>query len=304
MWEKVRVFLWRLIFMPYYRFLYYKTKQERKRLCILNSLETVLYIVNNKCSVARYGDGEFQMIGHYLNSKSQEEFQIDTFQEYDSLLAQKLLYVFRNEVHNLLVCVPYSYKDSTVYKGYGRTFYERDWLLRKTLLLGEKNKLFGDSCFTRFFLERTDIEFLNYISLLKLIWDKRRLLIVEGKQSRLGVGNDLFDNAVSIQRILCPAINAFSKYDEILSEIKKYSKEYLCLLALGHTATVLTFDLSVLGYQAIDIGHVDVEYEWFRMGAIKKVAVPNKYVNEVKEGRISTELSDRTYEEQIISIID
>lgn len=38
--------------------------------------------------------------------------------------------------------------------------------------------------------------------------------------------------------------------------------------------------------QIIDIGHIDVEYEWYLMGATKKTAIPNKYVNEVQEGRI------------------
>ena len=38
------------------------------------------------------------------------------------------------------------------------------------------------------------------------------------------------------------------------------------LIALGQTATVLAYDLSEAGLQAIDPGHVDVEYEWYRMG--------------------------------------
>ena len=42
------------------------------------------------------------------------------------------------------------------------------------------------------------------------------------------------------------------------------------LLPLGPAATVLAYDLFKAGYQAIDVGHVDVEYEWWRMGAHKK----------------------------------
>mgnify|MGYP002508750043 CR=1 FL=1 len=36
---------------------------------------------------------------------------------------------------------------------------------------------------------------------LKRIWDKREVLIVEGSQTRLGVGNDLFANAAGIRRM-------------------------------------------------------------------------------------------------------
>lgn len=85
--------------------------------------------------------------------------------------------------------------------------------------------------------------------------------------------------------------------------IKKITCDDLILIALGHTATVLAYDLSKLGYQAIDIGHIDIEYEWLRMGAKRKMPVPNKYVNEVREGRIDTDLNDVTYQSQIIGRI-
>lgn len=302
--ETLKKIIWRLIFIPYYRFIYYRTKSDRMNLYILNSVETVLYIIKNKCSVCRYGDGEFQMITHYLNNNNEASFHVDTFQKYSAKLASRLIEVFKSKNNKVLICIPYSFKDSSVYRGYERTFFERDWLFRKSFILQERNQLFGDSCFTRFFLKRTDINVKSYIALLKSIWNNRNILIVEGKQSRLGVGNDLFENAVSVKRILCPVTNAFDKYGEILSEVQKYSKEYLCLLALGHTATVLAFDLSDSGYQAIDIGHIDVEYEWYLMGAKEKVPIPNRYVNEVKEGRIYSDLKDDLYNRQIIAIIE
>ena len=44
---------------------------------------------------------------------------------------------------------------------------------------------------------------------------------------------------------------------------QKLSKNKLILIALGPTATVLSYDLYKLGYHVIDIGHADIEYEWF-----------------------------------------
>ena len=163
----------------------------------------------------------------------------------------------------------------------------------------------GDSYFTRFYLNRTDIhDYSAYVSLLKQLWNRREVLIVEGTHSRLGVGNDLFDNTSSIRRILAPATNAFNCYDKLIDEIEKVAGDSLILLALGQTATVLAYDLAQKGFQAIDIGHVDIEYEWMRMKATEKVVVPNKYVNEVKEGRIDTGLDDAIYHTQIIATID
>ena len=56
------------------------------------------------------------------------------------------------------------------------------------------------------------------------------------------------------------------------------------------------------GYQAIDVGHVDVEYEWWRMGAHKKVKLERKYVNETA---IGSEVADagEEYRKQIIAQI-
>ena len=139
---------------------------------------------------------------------------------------------------------------------------------------------------------------------MKKIWDKKDVVIIEGEQSRLGIGNDLFDNMKSIQRIICPSENAFEIYDKIYNEALKIDKNKLVLLALGPTATVLAYDLFKAGYQAIDIGHVDIEYEWFLRKATKKIKIESKYVTEVKEGRENIqEVKDEKYKNEIVARI-
>ena len=49
----------------------------------------------------------------------------------------------------------------------------------------------------------------KHIKKLKKIWEGRDILIVEGEKSRIGIGNDLFNNTKSIKRIICPAKHAF-----------------------------------------------------------------------------------------------
>ena len=87
--------------------------------------------------------------------------------------------------------------------------------------------------------------------------------MVEGETTKNGKGNDLFDNVKSIKRIICPAKNSFRVYDKILKAVLTFDKNNLILFSLGPTASVFARDLSKLGYQAVDIGHTNVQYESF-----------------------------------------
>lgn len=180
---------------------------------------------------------------------------------------------------------------------------KREFLWRKHF---NKSKVLGDAFISRFYLRKKDkSEVGTYVQKLKLIWKNRDIIFVEGKNSRLGYGNDLFDNAKSIKRILCPAENAFIKYNEILTSVKTNAKkDNLLILALGPTATVLAFDLYKAGFQALDLGHIDIEYEWFKMKATSKVPVPGKHVNECNDmGEMNKENLNQNYLKQILEEI-
>ena len=91
-------------------------------------------------------------------------------------------------------------------------------------------------------------------------------------------------------------------YEEILKEVLKYGEDKLILLALGPTATVLAYDLYKAGYWAVDIGHVDIEYEWFLRKATEKIKIETKYVNEAKDGEKDIQnIHDEKYESEIVS---
>ena len=110
------------------------------------------------------------------------------------------------------------------------------------------------------------------VKLIKKIWENRDIVIVEGDKTRAGYGNDLFDNVKSIRRILTPTKNAFESYDKILQTVLKVEKDVLILVVLGAAANVLVYDLMKQGYQAIDIGQIDMDYEWYRVKAKKSRA--------------------------------
>ncbi|WP_368268057.1 GT-D fold domain-containing glycosyltransferase, partial [Enterococcus gallinarum] len=70
------------------------------------------------------------------------------------------------------------------------------------------------------------------------------------------------------------------------------------------TATILSADLAFLGFQSIDIGHLDLEYEWFLRKDLKRTKIENKYVNEIKDGaNFDSNLVDNKYTSQIKKII-
>ena len=163
------------------------------------------------------------------------------------------------------------------------------------------NKIYYDTQVTRLYIDIKDKSKVeNRFNLVKSLWNNREVVIVEGEKSRLGIGNDLFNGCKSIERIICPSINAFSKYDEILKEVKKQDKSKLILIALGPTATILAYDLANAGYQAIDIGHIDIEYEWYLIKAQEKCPVKYKYIGEIKDGDKVSNINNEIYINEII----
>ena len=303
--SKLKAFVWKCTKGQLIHWQYKRTFNDRHAVeGFLSSEDTIDYIIEHKCSISRFGDGEFQMIEHGLNGSDEAHFGVDTFQTFNKSLSTRLNEVLNTPTKGLLVCLPYPMIKSNVYRGYEKFFWEREWLWKKNLIKEalERHSVLGDSTFTRFYMHRRDIvDYPSYVQKLKRIWDNVPIVIVEGSKSRLGVGNDLFSNASDIKRIICPAVNAYSVYDQILSGIKeKGPKDCIYLLALGHTATVLAADLAQEGFRALDLGHIDIEYEWLRMGAKEKCPVKDKYVNEVQEGRIIGDAEvDQQYEKEI-----
>lgn len=267
---------------------------KSKKIHILNEEETVEKIIKEKKSVARFGDGEFKWI---MNIEQH------SFQKNSDKLSKRLLEVLNKNDENLLLCVPRGINNISEYtknsKMFWKTFVRRHG--KKIIHMLNKNYTYGDTNFTRWYLEYEDKK--NAIKRLennKKIWNDREIVIIEGEKTRMGVGNDLFENTKSIKRILVPSTDAFEIYDKILNEAKKIEKNKLILLAIGPTATILAGDLSKEGYQAIDIGHIDIEYEWYLKNASEKIPIAGKYVNESKIHDDNLQLHDSKYEKSII----
>lgn len=279
----------------------YRRAHRHHLLNIMTPEETIEYILRHKCSIARYGDGEFELI-------LQPEIDLG-FQTRSGALAEKLSAVLGNRDPNLLVCIPLALNTIQGRTLHSRMFWyswsKRDDQHRRIVELirtkGNGSYRFGDSQITRAYLAfQNDRIAEKTFTQIRKLWDARDLMIVEGEKTRLGIGNDLFDNASSIKRVLCPATNAFDRYDAIIEAVKSVWNGELILLALGPTATVLAADLSDLGMQALDIGHVDIEYEWFLRGSKGHEQIPGKFTNEASGGNVVESCDDAQYMQQII----
>ncbi len=259
--------------------------------------QTLDDIYENSLSISRYGDSEFLYIIDKLNLP---------YQRYDERLRNRMIEILVSNVPNHCVGLPIGYysldnlikRSKVVWRSQIVWIYPR---LQKYLNL---NKQYYNASMTRVYVtfEDKSVSKLYFEKLMRL-WYNRKVLLIEGDKSRLGVGNDLFSKCLSAERILAPAHHAFEKYDEILKEAQKHSTEKLILIALGPTATVLAYDLAKLGYQALDIGNVDIEYEWYRMGATAKVKIQGKYTSEAAGGRVVEDIQDPAYQRQVIAKI-
>ncbi len=73
---------------------------------------------------------------------------------------------------------------------------------------------------------------------------------------------------------------------------------------LGPTAKLLSYDLTKRGYQAIDLGHIDSEYEWFQMKAESKVKLEHKHTAEFNYDENIAEVVDEEYINQVLEWVD
>lgn len=264
---------------------------------IMEIEDTIDLIIEKKISVSRFGDGELNLLNPKWNIG---------FQKGDSLLSEKLKTTLLSNNPNCLICLP-----NALYTLKGYTIISKNFWMHHIIncysnysTYINRNRIYGNTQITRCYMDYKDKTSASKIfDKLKMIWDERDILIIEGQQTRLGIGNDLFSNAKSIKRIITLSKNAFSKLEELIKEIKTKDKNLLIIIALGPTATVLAYELSIVGFQAIDIGHIDIEYEWFLQKTKKKIPIKNKYVNELSVGQDVPDIDNQMYYNQIITSI-
>lgn len=253
---------------------------------------TIDLISHQHLSIARFGDGEMNIIvGNSID-----------FQEYHKLLADKLQEVLITASEKCIVGIPPAINVICDLKRAPQEYWIDNMKYNRSVWLKmlAPNKTYYSANITRPYIDYKNKEkSARWFEKLKSIWNKRKVILVEGKSTRFGIGNDLLSKTMEVKRILCPERNSFDFYEQIMEEILKWEREYLVLIALGPTATALAYDLALQGYQAIDIGHCDLEYEWFIRNCSRKIRIPGKYTNEIMGGNRVDLCDDSDYLKQI-----
>lgn len=248
-------------------------QKEDSVICVKSIDDTLDYIIENNSSVIRFGDGEMDlMLGKSI-----------PYQLYDSRLSQQLKEIVALQSNSQLVIgLPDVFSDRSNFTPAAKGFWEGHLAqyLEYYIALA-RAKWYGTTFISRLYIDYIDkSQAPSQFDKLKEIWENRDILIVEGFTSRSGVGNDLFDGAKSIKRIICPSHNAYHIVEKIKNTVLEHIENRLVLCMLGPTAKVLTYELVGMGHRVIDIGHIDSEYEWMKMGATTKVKLSHKHTAE------------------------
>lgn len=275
--------------------------QEVKTPIIMSNEATIDSIISDGKSIARFGDGEWDLMFERKRS---------WFQKPDTQLAARLNEVMNSRNDNILVALADNFGSLEKYNDSGADGIRQYMVKSRDEIekILDYSREYASTHVTRPYLIYKDKSKSQYIfDKFKELWANRNVVSIEGKNSKFGVGNDLLDNAKSVKRVLCPQSDAFSCYDKILNYVlSNIEKDKLVIISLGPTATVLAYDLAMNGYQAIDIGHLDNEYEWFLRKANDRVNIPGKHVSEVEQSchEEDDEKMDSAYRKSILTCIE
>ena len=218
--------------------------------------ETIDELLQTNKSLVRFGDGEIVMIkgGDLMLQKASPE------------IAEGLAGILAYPYDDLMVTIPGIFDTLSDHRKASRQFW-KDHLLfcRKTY---EKycnpNRIYYTTFVSRCYYYAQDRSNCGrWFAKIRKIWENKDVVVVEGTRTHNGVGNDLLDTAASVERIICPPWDAYGAIPRILEACEVYGKDRLFLLSVGVAAKFLALELFQKGYRVLDIGHMDMEYEWY-----------------------------------------
>lgn len=248
-------------------YLLYRTGLKKCHIKVNSVEETIDELICTNKSMIRFGDGEVTMIrGRSLKLQQVEPEIIDGL---------KRLLAYEHE--NMLVTIPEIFDDLSIYRKESRQFWKDHLFFSRKIYEKYCNpaRAYYNTSVSRFYYALEDKRVCRQqAEKIREIWKDKDIVVVEGERTHNGVGNDLLDSARSIERIIGPSSDAYKKLDELFACCKEYPKDRLFLVSLGVAAKFLVEKLFLEGYRALDIGNLDMEYEWYLHQAKDKEKVP------------------------------
>lgn len=242
---------------------------------VLSIEDTVNQLIDSEDSIVRFGDGEFKLISGkgIPNQDASDE------------LGKRLMEILDSKTDGLHVALPDIFDGVEQFVPQSRRFWKEHLLFhRKEYMKYCKDGIYANSFISRPYImyDNKEKQAKTFPEISKL-WKDKEIVFIEGEISHNAVDNNLFSDAKSIGRIICPSENAFEKYDMILAECLKLPKSTLVLVTLGAAGKALTYDLWKNGYRVLDIGSLDMEYGWYMEGATQKCRVPKHEIRTYEE---------------------
>lgn len=256
--------------------------------------ETLDELLETDKSLVRFGDGEIIMIrgkSLYFQQKSDE-------------IAGRLADILRYREDGLMVAVPDIFDGLSQYRESGRKFWKDHLLFFRGVYKQycDPDKIYGNAYVSRCYYNYEDkSRSAGWFLKMRKLWQDRDIVVVEGAGTHNGAGNDLLSGARSVRRILCPASNAAGRLAEIHRACLEMPADSLFLVSIGPTAKLLAQDLYHDGRRVIDIGNLDMEYEWFLQNADEKVKLQKHMVLGEKANR---EAGFGTYWDEVVKVIE
>ena len=165
---------------------YSLSKSKDLRYIIKSRIETMDKLLEGY-SISRYGDGELSLI--YKKKKNGINYQED-----NNEMRKRLAEILKSDIENHIVGIPsplIKVDDLTLGEAYfwSKYYYTNKKNLNKFL---SKTKVYYDQMISRFYLpyiDKSDCKII--VEKLKQLFKDREVLIVEGENTRFGLGNEL-----------------------------------------------------------------------------------------------------------------
>ena len=240
----------------------------QKRICrtdieVMSIDETLNELLSTDKSLVRFGDGEIIM----SRGKSLH------FQHESEEIARRLAEILQYKEEGLMVAIPDIFRGLDQYRKSGQAFWKDHLFFFRGVYhqYCTSDRKYGNAYVSRCYYNYADKSAsAAWFGKIRQIWKAKDIIVVEGEATHNGVGNDLLSEAASVKRILCPANNAGDFQEDILRTCLVMPENSLFLLSLGPAAKLLAQDLFRAGRRVIDIGNLDMEYEWYLAQAMEK----------------------------------
>lgn len=180
---------------------------------VLSVKETFEMIRQGK-TIIRFGDGELRLLmevgeaGFQKRNPGLEKDLKEIFSSYCSGKEKRLLLCMPGALSRS----PREYKMTKEVSFWWFTFVLKYFENLKNLFFSCKRNIFGEAYITRPYYAVQNVDFAKFVfEEFKDVFKGKRLLIIEGRLTRFGVGNDLLIGAKSVRRILGPEIDAYDR---------------------------------------------------------------------------------------------